>query len=88
MVAQFWMITILSWVAGLAISFFLVRIAVRSDEQVSLLKAMNDKQTKQIDLLTQLLNGKAADVSNPSPADRHVKTDAEYLAEARAKAGM
>lgn len=73
----FWTITIISWIVGLAISFFLVRMAVRANDQINLLKEISDKQTKIIDALTV----KAAQA--PKEA---FKSDDDYLEEARKRA--
>lgn len=70
----FWTITIASWIVGLAISFFLVRMAVRANEQINLLKEISDKQTKIIEALT----GKTELEPN-----QVAKSDDDYLEEAR-----
>lgn len=46
-----WAITIFAWVIGFVITFFLIRFAVRANEQVALLKTISEKQNAQIDLL-------------------------------------
>ncbi|WP_261119027.1 YebO family protein [Serratia ficaria] len=73
----FWTITIVSWVVGLAISFFLVRMAVRANDQINLLKEISDKQTKIIEALTV-----KAELSTKDAA----KSDDDYLEEARKRA--
>lgn len=81
----FWAITIFTWVIGLAISFFLIRFAVRADEQISILKEISAKQSELIKAMTpaqHLEPEKAIESKNDS------KTDAEYLAEARRKHGL
>ncbi|WP_246753579.1 YebO family protein [Dickeya oryzae] len=42
------------FVFGLFISFFLIRASVRSNEQIDLLKQINEKQSAQIDLLISI----------------------------------
>ncbi|MCE9941636.1 YebO family protein [Serratia liquefaciens] len=74
----FWTITIISWIVGLAISFFLVRMAVRANEQINLLKEISDKQTKIIEALT---------VKAELPTQKVAKSDDDYLEEARKRAG-
>lgn len=75
----FWVITIISWVIGLAISFFLVRMAVRANDQINLLKEISDKQTRIIESLTD---------RNGSTENKTTKTDDEYLEEARKRASI
>ncbi|CAI1257839.1 Uncharacterised protein [Serratia liquefaciens] len=74
----FWTMTIISWIVGLAISFFLVRMAVRANEQINLLKEISDKQTKIIEALT---------VKAELPPQKAAKSDDDYLEEARKRAG-
>ncbi|WP_261153657.1 YebO family protein [Serratia ficaria] len=74
----FWTITIVSWVVGLAISFFLVRMAVRANDQINLLKEISDKQTKIIEALTVKTELSTKDAA---------KSDDDYLEEARKRAG-
>ncbi|MFV9084522.1 YebO family protein [Serratia fonticola] len=81
----FWAITIFTWVIGLAITFFLVRFAVRADEQISILKEISAKQSELIKAMVPVKQ--SAPERTIQPADDG-KTDAEYLAEARRKHGL
>ncbi|HBE9079084.1 TPA: hypothetical protein KNG91_002006 [Serratia fonticola] len=81
----FWAITIFTWVVGLVITFFLVRFAVRADEQISILKEISAKQSELIKAMVPVKP--VATEKTTQPMDDG-KTDAEYLAEARRKHGL
>ena len=45
---------VFGWLINLIIVFYLLRVSVRSNEQVEALKEINKKQDAQIDLLIQI----------------------------------
>lgn len=45
---------VLGWLINILIVFYLIRFAVKADEQVEALKQINKKQDAQIDLLIKI----------------------------------
>lgn len=54
--AAFYVILVFLWIISLVITFFIIRYAVRANEQISILKAISEKQNTQIDLLLSAIH--------------------------------
>lgn len=50
---------VLGWVVSLIIAFYIIRSAVRANEQIAILNSINEKQNAQIDLLISLVHSKS-----------------------------
>ncbi len=49
---------VFGWAISLIITFYIIRGAVRANEQIEILKSINEKQNAQIDLLISLAHSK------------------------------
>ncbi|PWY09684.1 YebO family protein [Citrobacter koseri] len=54
--STFYVILAVFWLLGLIIAFFVIRYAVRANEQINLLKSISEKQNAQIDLLLSAIH--------------------------------
>lgn len=54
--STFYIILAVFWLLGLIVAFFVIRYAVRANEQISLLKSISEKQNAQIDLLLSAIH--------------------------------
>lgn len=76
-------VTILVWAISLTVAFFLIRFAVRANEQIRILKEISDKQSALIN--TMMSVDRRLEIKDA--LEGSVKSDKDYLAEAREKAG-
>ncbi|EBC2559924.1 hypothetical protein LSY66_004657 [Salmonella enterica] len=83
--STFYVILAVSWLLGLIIAFFVIRYAVRANEQIEVLKEISKKQNVQIDLLLAVSH---KDGIQEQGRNSEKKTDEDYLEEARRKAGL
>ncbi|EAY4841067.1 hypothetical protein HU53_08840 [Salmonella enterica] len=84
--STFYVILAFFWLLGLIIAFFVIRYAVRANEQIEILKEIGKKQNAQIDLLIAISHKKDGDQEKVESSKK--KTDEDYLEEARRKAGL
>ncbi|ECG8864683.1 hypothetical protein FOE70_02325 [Salmonella enterica] len=83
--STFYVILAVFWLLGLIIAFFVIRYAVRANEQIEVLKEISKKQNVQIDLLLAVSH---KDGIQEQGSNSEKKTDEDYLEEARRKAGL
>lgn len=84
----YYVVLIFSWLVTIAIGFIVIRKATRADEQISLLKNVIEKQEKLLQALAQPV---IKESDHPAPLNENyseVKSDDQYLLEARKKAGL
>ncbi|EMA4770050.1 hypothetical protein U3C68_003885 [Cronobacter sakazakii] len=84
----YYVLLIISWLITIAIAFYVIRAATRSDEQVLLLKKIIEGQERIISGSAQKTNAKDEIKAEPSKPESAVKSDEDYLLEARKKAGL
>ncbi|EFV3660654.1 YebO family protein [Salmonella enterica] len=83
--STFYVILAAFWLLGLIIVFFVIRYAVRANEQIEILKEISKKQNAQIDLLIAISHKDG--IQEQGEASKK-KTDEDYLEEARKKSGL
>ncbi|EOI3527653.1 YebO family protein [Cronobacter dublinensis] len=84
----YYVMLIVSWLITIAIAFYVIRAATRSDEQVSLLKKIIEGQERIINGSAQKTYEKEEVKAEPSKPEAAGKSDEDYLLEARKKAGL
>lgn len=84
----YYVLLIVSWLITIAIAFYVIRAATRSDEQVQLLKKIIEGQERIISGSTKNSLVKEEIKASPSQPQENGKSDEDYLLEARKKAGL
>ena len=84
----YYVLLIVSWLITIAIAFYVIRAATRSDEQVQLLKKIIEGQERIISGSAQKTHVKEEIKAEPLKPDEVEKSDEDYLLEARKKAGL
>lgn len=84
----YYVLLIVSWIITIAIAFYVIRAATRSDEQVQLLKKIYEGQEKIINQSVQLADVKQEIKYKSTKPEVEEKSDQDYLQEARKKAGL
>ncbi|MTH47254.1 YebO family protein [Intestinirhabdus alba] len=84
----YYILLIVSWLITIAIAFYVIKAATRSDEQVKLLKKIIEGQEIIISGSTQNKHVKDEIEATPSKTETAGKSDEDYLLEARKKAGL
>lgn len=79
---------VFSWLITIAIAFYVIRAATRSDEQVQLLKKIIEGQEKIINHSIKSAHAKEVITSTSNKPEVEEKSDQDYLLEARKKAGL
>ena len=84
----YYVLLIVSWLITIAIAFYVIRAATRSDEQVQLLKKIIEGQERIISSSAQKTHVKEEIKAEPLKPSEVEKSDEDYLLEARKKAGL
>ena len=84
----YYILLIVSWLITIAIAFYVIRAATRSDEQVQLLKKIIEGQERIISGSAQKTHAKEEIKAEPLKPEAAGKSDEDYLLEARKKAGL
>ncbi|NCH92187.1 YebO family protein [Cronobacter sakazakii] len=84
----YYVLLIVSWLITIAIAFYVIRAATRSDEQVELLKKIIEGQERIISGSAEKIYAKEEVKAEPSKPEAAGKSDEDYLLEARKKAGL
>jgi len=84
----YYVLLIVSWLITIAVAFYVIRAATRSDEQIQLLKKIIDGQERIISGSAQKTHAKEEMKDQPLKPDEVGKSDEDYLLEARKKAGL
>ncbi|NHV93856.1 hypothetical protein G9X52_10725 [Cronobacter sakazakii] len=84
----YYVLLIASWLITIAIAFYVIRAATRSDEQVELLKKIIEGQERIISGSAEKTYAKEEVKAEPPKPEAAEKSDEDYLLEARKKAGL